>query len=561
MSTTHALRGSNHRHARNTGHDSSYRHGSLSRHDQFANWRAYDVVRQRWQLFSHLPRTVTVVLIMCIINHMWTATMETSPNMTFSSLDWIVLAVAELFLLWVVLHRPAMFTLRNFRLSGIAIATYGLLLLYPLPGVIIRYPYQVPGQTIFAMAAAVGAMGIVFFLASNNYQPNRQRHLAQTRPVRPPVSIMRRNALSSTYLPPLAPSFSTSHESIFPIVIVISSVLILPIWIAMIGTPPLFSLLTGGSTLELVTGRQEALSDLSNPVLKTAIGVIRNIWGMFAAGWFTADFLLTPRGQWQYRSRARIFLSGAIGISAVLALITTERAIIGEMIAVCAIAGLLAKRKELEAKSLALMMFAAGLFPIMVGLLGGVGNMVSVGQSLWRRIFFLPADVMVRYFMAVPEREPFLEGASIPKFSMIFGGESFNLPEFIYIQYYARIPGVVGNANGSFFGVGWANWGLIGVVALATLAAIAVSMLDRVLDFLPERSAAAMRGVAVIFTILSSSSDVFRSVLAFAPGMLDILIIVGIVSAVDKFRNEPRWHRIFPRAPRHSLASKGPPNE
>lgn len=515
----------------------------FSRFEQFSSAALPRAVVNRWRLLSQIPRTVTAILIMCIINHLWTAAVERSPNLTFAPIDWVALALAELFLLGVVLHRPAMFTLRNFRLSGTAIATYGILLLYPLPGVLILYPHFAPGETVLSMAAAVFAMAIVFLFASHNYRlPERAPARAATS-----SSLGRAEApLSATQLPVLNPGFERTSEHLWPLAIVGLAFVVLPVWVVVIGPPPLLSLFTGGSTTELVAGRQEALSQLDSAAMRLVIGIVRNIWAMFAVGWFTADLVLTPKNQWPYRSRARLLLTLALGISAMLALITTERALLGEMIGVCIIAALIAKRRELNAQVILIAVGAAAVFPVIVGLLGASVGLQAVIRGLWRRIFFLPADVMVRYFIAFPGQHPHLEGASIPKFSTVFGGENFNLPEYIYMTYYQRMPGVVGNANGSFFGVGWANWGFVGVVAFGVLAAIAVSMLDRVIDFLPIRSAAAMRGLMVINTILSSSSDVFRSVLGFAPGPLDVLIIAGILAAVNRYRSEPRWRRIRP---------------
>ena len=133
---------------------------------------------------------------------------------------------------------------------------------------------------------------------------------------------------------------------------------------------------------------------------------------------------------------------------------------------------------------------------------------------------------MAKYFAAFPADHPFLLGASIPKSSFLTGGETFDLSRYIYIRFYQRDIGVIGNANGSFIGVGWANFGAIGVVLWCVFLAIALVLLDRIIDGLPFRSSAAMRGLAVISTILLTSADIFRTVIGFVPGVLDIVLFL-----------------------------------
>ena len=406
-----------------------------------------------------------------------------------------------------------MFTIRNFRITGIGVAANALLILAPLPWLMRTYESFVPTTMIYAIATGVASMAWVFLaMASWSSRPTR---------------VLRRNPGAERLLP---------HERLIPIAAVALTILVVPVWIAVSGTPPLFRLLSGASSTELVMDRQASFSQLGSAPLRLVIGVLRNLLIMFASGWFIADALTTPRSAWRNRSRAELIAMAAIGIGVFFALLTTERAIVGELMVVCAIAGFIATGRTLSVRSVGALVAAAGSFPLAVGLLSGAGNLKEVIVGLGQRAFYLPTEVMVRYFVEFPRYHDYLGSTAIPKMSYITGQPTFDLSTHIYIRYYQSIPGVVGNANGSFLGVGWAAYGFAGVVIWSLGAAVAFVLLDKSIDRLPLRSSAALRGLGVIMAILSTSSDIFRSVLGFGPGIIDLIIVVWIISAIQDRR-------------------------
>lgn len=462
---------------------------------------------ERW------PRVVALCLAAAIARHAWAAVSVATLPRTIGTLDWTALALAEFALLLVTLQAPERFQLRRFRLVGVAVAANAVVILFPLPEVLEIYDAFVPEAMVLSIAGGVLAMALVFAATAR---------------------------WSTAPEPPLAGGPpSTRNEIALPLGIVLVALVVLPVWFATAGVPPLFSLLTGGGS-NLAFERQAALSQLEQPVLRLLFGMLRNLWLMFAAGWFVAAAATTPRFFWHRRSTAELVAFGVAGLGVFVALLTTERAIVGELLVVCAVAFLVVRGRELSSRVVGVLAGASLLFPFAVGVLGGAGNSLEVVGGLRRRALFLPTEVMTRYFVEFPQFHEFLAGAAVPKFSLLTGGEPFDLSTHIYLRYYQRSEGLVGSANGSMFGVGWANFGVAGVVLWGALAAGILVLLDRWLDRLPARSGAALRGLGVVLAVLTTSADVFRSVLGFAPGMLDLLVVVWVVGWFSRRRSVPR---------------------
>lgn len=459
-----------------------------------------------------IPRVVTACLVFAIGRHMWSAVVAIGNPGVIRPSDWIALAASEMLMLGVALHVPEVFYVRTLRLVGVATAATALVVLAPLSDVIPIYNFVVPESMLLALAAGVTAMALTFLVTAR---------WATRRPIEV-HDVWNRN------------------EWMLPAAIVVATLVILPVWFAEAGTPPLFSLLGGASSDQLAVQRQQAFSRLGSAPLRLSLGVLRNLLMMFAAGWFVATAATTPREAWYRRSVAEVTAIAVAGLGLFFALLTTERAVAGEILAVCGISFLVARRRELSAGVVGALAATAALYPMAVGVVSGAGNLSEVIVGMHRRIMYLPTEVMTRYFIEFPRYADHLGGASIPKLSYLTGGETFDLSGYMYLRYYGRSSAIEGNANGSFFGVGWANFGLAGVVVWSLLAAVALVVLDRIIDRLPLRSGAALRGLGVIIAVLTTSSDIFRNVLGFAPGYLDLILIVWLMAWVSDRRSYRR---------------------
>jgi hypothetical protein len=424
--------------------------------------------------------------------------------------DWAALAASETMLLVVVLARPESFRLRNFRLPGVLVVSMTIIIWAPLPGVIRQYGSQVPRASVLAIAAGVAATAFVLAV------PDCVR--------RPRVTVVPRRP-----------------QRTFVLVLGLAALVMFPIWIMSLPNIPVLDLLSGRSTgIDIARSRDEALMGLATVPLRLAIGVLRNLYLPFAVAWLVSDWCLTPRAQWMQRRRHRHAAAAVAAVAALYAVVTTERSSLGQVVLVGFVASLVALRRPLSSRLIAISGPLVLAFPLLFGVLntsgGGLHRIGGSIESVRRRVFYLPADVMVHYFTAFPERHGYLAGSSVPKLSRLTGHQTFDLSQYIYNSYYRVDANLDGIANGSYMGVGWANFGFIGVVLWSVFAAASVVLVERALRRLPIRTSAALRAVAVVQVGFLTSVDVFRSLLGFAPGFLDLLAISWLFAAFYRRR-------------------------
>ena len=449
---------------------------------------------------------MTLILVLAIIVHTATAAVYSFEVHFFSPFDWLLLSAADGILLVAALTNRHLFTTRNFRLPGVAIVSLFALILIPLPMVTNLYESLLPRTMLVSIAAGIVAMSLVFLVPN---KATKERLWAD------------REFVSERY---------------FIILILVFALFVMVLWVRSMSSIPIVEVIKGSSDAEGITSsRQRALSDLDSVGIRTSVGILRNLYLIFTSAWLVSDYLATTHSTLKSRLANQTWVVSGLLVSLVFAVLTTEKAIIIEVSIACFVAASVSTDKRVSLRA-SFLMASSVVFPILVLTRGAKADVFDALNGLGRRIFFLPSDVMAKYFAAFPADHPFLLGASIPKSSFLTGGETFDLSRYIYIRFYQREIGVIGNANGSFIGVGWANFGAIGVVLWCVFLAIALVLLDRIIDGLPFRSSAAMRGLAVISTILLTSADIFRTVIGFVPGVLDIVLFLLILVLVENRR-------------------------
>lgn len=461
--------------------------------------------RQRTSTPGRVPIAVTCSVLIAIACHLGAAIGGLRRWHWIGPLDWTALALAEVLLLFVALARPDAFRLRTFRLPAVLVVSSEIIILAPLPGIVRQYEAQVPRSAVLSIAAGVAVTALLLAI------PDRAR-----RPTNAPVT--------------------NKGSRKLVLAIGAAGVVIFPIWLRSLASVPLLALLTGHSSgIDLAVQRDQALMGLGALPLRLAVGMLRNLYLMFAVAWLVGDWVLTPRREWRRRAARRIAAALVAGVSVLYALVTTERAILGQVVLVCVVAALVALRRPLAPRLIAVVTPLVLGFPLLFGLLvsGSAGGAV---ESVRRRSLFLPGDVMIHYFTAFPTHHGFLHGRSVPKISRLAGLDTFDLSKFVYDTYYRVDANLEGIANGSYLGVGWANFGPFGVILWAALAAGAIVLIERALRRLPIRTAAALRAVAVIQVGVLTSVDVFRSVLGFAPGFLDLVALSWLLAWFQRKR-------------------------
>jgi hypothetical protein len=421
---------------------------------------------------------------------------------------WSMMLVADAILAVVIIARASWFLTRNFRLAGIFVVTTYVIILVPLPAAVRRYKDVVPYPTVLSIATGLALMAVLLYVLC--------------------AAPLRRTATRSG-----------RNEAAVAWAIIVAAIVLLPIWIRTIGSVPFLQLFGGTDVLNAAAAREEALDALSNGALKVAVGSLRNLYLMFAAGFIVSRAATARLADWRVLAKWRLIAGGVLLIAAVYALLTTERAILGELVIVSVVAWLISRRRSLSIRHIVGSAVVAITFPILYGVLVTSGGLSVALTGLRRRIFFLPDDVMVHYFIAFPRFHPFLDGAGVPKVGRLTGSGTFDLSGYIYSSYYKFNDSLTGIANGSFLGVGWANWGFVGVLVFCALTAIALVFAERLLSRLSWSSSAALRGVAVAQTALLTSSDINRSLLGFLPGFLDIVVVLLVAQKIDRRFSAP----------------------
>lgn len=458
-----------------------------------------------------IPRVATMSLCIAVASHLHAVVVATRSVQWVPAWHWALLALVEVGLVVLALANPRSFTTRDFRLPGVFVSAISVVILAPLPSIVRGYRETLPQSMVLAITLGLAALGAT--LASGLNIPERPRRAL--RPLR--------------------------SEPAFPMVVLAVAILLFPIWIRSLETIPIIALFQGTSGIDAALARDAALSKLSNEALRLMVGSLRNLYLVFAVGWMVAAAVSTPRERITERRQWTLLAAVTLGVAALYAIVTTERLVLGQVLLAAIVASILAPGRQLRIRQVVIGFGALSTFPVLFGLRAGVGGLAETLSGLRRRIFFVPGDVMVHYFTEFPRHTPFLRGASVPKISRFTGGETFDLSVFIYRRYFQRDPRLVGNSNGSFFGVAWANFGMSGVIVWCVVVAIALVWVERLMRYLPPRAAVAARGVALFQTALLTSADISRTLLAFAPGFLDLFIVLYVLRLIEDRLATVRW--------------------
>ena len=473
---------------------------------------------------ERVPRIASTAVSMCVLVHLWASHRSAVSAASIPAWQWALLAAGECALLLMMLARPVLFRVRDFRLPGLAVTAVGLMVLVPLPWVVEAYGSSLPQTMMPALAlGAVGFGGTVLALD--------------------------RWATRSAGVPQHTHDPAAGRENRAAVWILMCAVALLPVWLWILPSIPIASLLTGRATgIAIATARYESLRGLGGP-LRVLIGAMRNVYLMFAVAWMFADLGLARRTWRRYTRVARAALA-ALALGSAFALVTTERSLLGQLVAVATIAWLVSRRQELSYSMVAALAGAIAAFPLLFGFLL-TGSASAAIESVRRRLFFVPADITAKYFAFFPDRHDFLHGSSIPKVGRLWGGATFDLSGYVYRTAYPLSP-IRGNANGTFLGVGWANFGVAGVLLWCVVAAAALVAIERLLRYVPARTAAALRGVAAVQAVFLSSADVTRTVLGVAPGFLDVVALTAALTWIARRRTVSavaRQHQVADGAP------------
>ena len=163
-------------------------------------------------------------------------------------------------------------------------------------------------------------------------------------------------------------------------------------------------------------------------------------------------------------------------------------------------------------------------------------------NSIFNRVFVVPAQVLFEYFKIFPIKHEFLFGRSSNLLSWIHSDGIFNLANYV-AKIWWHMPNTTGNANAIYIGYFWADFGWIGIILSSYLIGITLHLFYRKLLLVSNFN---KNSVYVIITSGSVMTFSFTFVstnitsLLLTRGLLLILLILFIIEWVNKNKKYKR---------------------
>ena len=315
---------------------------------------------------------------------------------------------------------------------------------------------------------------------------------------------------------------------------------VLGFYISYAGTPPLVDLLNGTRGSALAVARQNALVDLSNPLVAYAFNFVRLYFLPVASAALVVHW-----------TRVRTLASGAaalglLGVALIAAALTLEKSPVMRLAVIVGLAFALGSGVRVRLGWSVLVVFGSACFPLLVLSASNPGSSLGEVLRLFAdRIFIDPARVIFFYLDWAPKDSGGFLGGRLLPFVGRHAGPSVPVTQIISSRIFPTAT-VQGNANVAFLGSFWVDFGWWGVIFGSLFTGGALACIQRVLDAMRGSvlgvAVAALFVVQVAFLTLTS---VFDSVLSVGFGVIDVLALTYW------------WVRILGATPPRTTAGRG----
>jgi len=156
-------------------------------------------------------------------------------------------------------------------------------------------------------------------------------------------------------------------------------------------------------------------------------------------------------------------------------------------------------------------------------------------NSIFSRVFIVPAQVLFEYFKIFPTKHEFLLGRSSNLLSWMHSDGLFNLANYV-AKIWWRAPNTTGNANAIYIGYFWADFGWIGIVISSYLIGIILHLFYRKLLLVSNFSKNSVyvmitAGSVMTFSFTFVSSNITSILLT--RGLLLILLVMFLIEWVN----------------------------
>lgn len=222
---------------------------------------------------------------------------------------------------------------------------------------------------------------------------------------------------------------------------------------------------------------------ISHPGAEHEISVFRELGGKLLLPWGPLRYLyawsqglifplltMIALGAYLVSERRRLFWGTSFAIALILAIfyasLTTAKAPVAFVFLLLLIFYYLFKSGEVSKKKLfgfVVLMLAFPLFVTMMKYGRGLEDLWRVWSGIFRRLFYVPSDVLYYYFEVFPAEVDFLYGRSI-SFVSLWGQEHFNIANYVYLHIFPTSAIASGHSNACFVGNLYADFGMAGVL-------------------------------------------------------------------------------------------------
>jgi oligosaccharide repeat unit polymerase len=367
----------------------------------------------------------------------------------------LLLCAALIVVSALVLHREiGLLSLRRLTIPGVWYLTYLQMILVPSLFVFAGHPGPTRGRFITGVLTLLATVpaGVVLVNRLARFRPREIDRYLEAPILEPP------------------PGTRTARNCAIALVAALGLALL---YISEVKIVPLFHMIRHpGDVVTLVLLREESLKLLTSP-LTPAYYLLRTLGFPL--------LILVTLGHWlgsRQRSWLVLFVLTLLA-GVVYGALSIAKAPVAEIVLVMCLFLFLRQAGRIPAKAMVLGA-AAGIvlmvsFPLAVVLAVRYGTGVDAGVALLalgRRIAYLPAEVVYWYFTLFPGPEGYLHGRTIGALSSLMGWSYFNAPN--HVGRYGLGSWIESvNANGSFIGYLYADFGMGGVL-LGGLAAGAI---------------------------------------------------------------------------------------
>lgn len=419
-----------------------------------------------------------------------------------STVVWVTLLTATIL---AGVH-PHLFSLRTFRLPGVFLISYAVILLMPLPFIYTShhlFPSQARDTFLYGttLAFLCTLCGVLLF---QYLKPVSRRRLDDW-------------VLS---LPLLMPNSFRSNV----VFLLVFCFAILLLYVRQVGTLPIMQAIAGGfSTVEIAQAREESLKLIAGRIRYVYSGVRDMVFPYTTI--LLLAFAMASRELWH-----RILFCLSFLGTAFFSVSTAAKSPIASVIMMLLVARLLLKGEKLSTVKGLFFLIAIVAAPLLIVavIYGFAADFGRIVNAIAQRIFHVPCDVLFYYFAYFPEHENFLLGRTMPVVNKFYDEGYFDITNTIYLFGNPHSLIQTGSANGAYVGFLWADFGWVGVIVGSVVLGMLLQGLQLMILRQPKSGPSiAIQALYVYNVVMLTSTSIFQTVLA-----LDLTVLLLFTVAI-----------------------------